>query len=178
MNLRTAPTFFLFLFCLLPGWMAVPADAVPPAPWEGDDLIGKSAPDFSLPAQDGRTVRSDELRGNVVLINFFASWCPPCKAEIPSMNELNTKLQKKGLRVVAVSSDRKKATLERFLKKVPVNFTVLHDPENEVAPRYKVFALPTSYVIDRDGVLVKKIFGGYDWMSGESLEMFGQLLGN
>jgi len=178
MKFQTVLFLLVSMLPMLPGGLVLPADAVPPAPWEADDLMGKPAPDFSLPDTEGNTFRFKDLRGKVVLLNFFASWCPPCKAEIPSMNELNTKLKEKGLRVVAVSSDRKMKTLKRFLEKSPVNFAVLHDPENEIAPRYKVFALPTSYVIDRDGVLVKKIFGGYDWMSGESIEMFEQLLGN
>jgi len=165
------------VFVLLALLLAPPVGAVPPAPWEADELIGKPAPEFRLAGLDGKRTGLSDLKGKVVLLNFFASWCPPCKAEMPSMNALQKRFRDKGLEVVAVSSDRTGDALRRFLARVPVSFTVLHDPENELAHRYKVYALPTSYIIDRDGTLAKKIFGGYDWVSEESISMFSEFLG-
>ncbi len=166
----------LIIFVLLSFAGASQVWAVPPIPWEVDELIGNEAPDFTLPDLEGIEVSLKQFRGKVVLLNFWATWCPPCKAEIPSMSDLTRKLRDKGLVILAVSSDRSKKQVRRFLKKTPVNFTILHDPKNRISNMYKVFALPTSLVIDRDGIIIKKVLGAYDWSSTESLELFRPLL--
>ncbi len=150
--------------------------AIPPIPWEADELIGNEAPDFRLPDLEGAEVSLKQFRGKVILLNFWATWCPPCKAEIPSMSDLNRKFQDKGLVILAVSSDRSKKQVRRFLKKTPVNFTILHDPKNKISNMYKVFALPTSLIIDRDGIIIKKVLGAYDWNSTKSFDIFRPLL--
>ncbi len=150
--------------------------AVPPVPLEADELIGSEAPDFTLPDLDGAEVSLKQFRGKVILLNFWATWCPPCKAEMPSMNKLNQMFKDKGLVVIAISSDRSKKQVKRFLKKTPVSFTILYDPKNKISNIYKVFALPTSLVIDRDGTIVKKVLGGYDWSSTKALDIFRPLL--
>lgn len=165
----------IFTVCILI-LLAVPAWAVPPAPWEADELIGKPAPDFTLKDLEGATVSLKSLRGKVVLVNFWATWCPPCRIEMPSMNGLYEKFKGKGLMILGVSSDQSEEQIRKFLEKTQVTFPILLDSENTIAPIYKVIALPTSYIIDRDGVLVKKIFGGQDWTSDESLEMFNSYI--
>ena len=153
------------------------AMAIPPAPWEADELIGKEAPGFVLSGLSGESVSLKDHKGKVVIVNFWATWCPPCRMEIPGMNELYGKLGEKGLVIIGISSDPNIATIEKYLESQPINFIVLHDPDNRVAEKdYKVYSLPTSYVIDRDGVLIRKIFGAYDWASKESFDTFSKLL--
>jgi len=153
------------------------AMAIPPAPWEADELIGKEAPGFVLSGLSGESVSLKDHKGKVVIVNFWATWCPPCRMEIPGMNELYGKLGEKGLIIIGISSDPNIATIEKYLESQPINFIVLHDPDNRVAEKdYKVYSLPTSYVIDRDGVLIRKIFGAYDWASKESFDTFSKLL--
>jgi len=138
---RISLPFLLFLCWNTVAW------AIPPAPWEADELMGKTAPAFTLTALDGKKVSLSDVKGKVVLLNFWATWCPPCKAEIPSMNALYQELSAQGFTILAVSSDRKKEHVTRLLEKTPVDFTILHDPENDLASVYKVFALPTSFII-------------------------------
>lgn len=166
MNKGAIFTAFILLF------LATTARAIPPAPWEADELIGKPAPDFTLRDLEGEKFTLRSLRGKVVLVNFWATWCPPCRIEMPSMNSLYEKLKDKGLMILGVSSDQSEDRIRKFLEKTEIKFPILLDPDNAIAPMYKVIALPTSYIIDRDGVLVKKIFGGQDWTSDETLEMF------
>ena len=164
----------LILFLLL---IPAPAFSAPPAPWEADEMIGKKAPDFTLADMKGAKISLREFKGKVVLLNFWATWCPPCKAEIPSMNRAFRMFSDKGLVILAVSSDRSKDHIERFMARMPLEFTVLPDPENEIAKIYKVFALPTSFLIDRDGMITKRVFGGREWDSAESLDTFRALIG-
>jgi len=166
----------LIIFVLLS--LVIPSQvwAMPPVPWEADELIGNKAPDFTLPDLDGIEVSLKQFRGKTILLNFWATWCPPCKAEMPSMNILKHIFKDKGLVILAVSSDRSKKQVKRFLKKTPVNFTILHDPKNKISRIYKVFALPTSLIINRDGIIVKKVLGGYDWSSPESINLFRPLI--
>lgn len=171
---KPVPGFFHVLLglCLLAGV----AIAVPPAPWEADELIGRKAPDFSLPDMNGKMVNLRDLRGKVVVVNFWASWCPPCRTEIPPMNALQSSLGKDGLVIVSISSDSSADVVRSFLKSNPTQFTVLHDPENKIGLAYKVYSLPTSYIVGRDGVLLKRIFGAYEWTAPESMAMFRSLL--
>lgn len=114
-----------------------------------------SAPSFRLPAVHGYAAL-DSLRGKVVLVDFWASWCAPCERSFPWMNALHDSLSRQGFEIVAINLDKDRAAADAFLEKHPPHFTVAFDPGGEVAERYQVAAMPTSFVIGRDGALLLK----------------------
>jgi peroxiredoxin len=113
--------------------------------------VGKSAPDFTLKSLDGKNLKLSELTGNVVLINFWASWCGPCREEMPLLNALHNKYQPLGFTVLGVNVEEDVQGAKGFLKNFPVDFPVLLDNTNQVSKQYKVIAMPTTVVVDRDG---------------------------
>lgn len=123
---------------------------------------GNKAPDFKLSSLDGKKVKLSELQKDpqkkgakrVVLLNFWASWCPPCRAEAPYLQKLHEKYGKNGLGIVGISTDTKgAAVVRRFVKEKKLTYTQLLDPKHTVARKYKVGPIPTSYIIDRSGVI-------------------------
>lgn len=146
------------------------------SPFEADKLLAAKAPDFSLQDADGRTVSFSSFKGKVILLNFWATWCPPCKAEMPSMNRLYNSLKKRGLEIIAVSSDLSLSNITDFLAKNRVDFPVLHDEKKTVTLQYKVFSMPTTLLIDRSGAIVEKFYGEYDWTEPEVRNKIEKLL--
>ncbi len=138
-----------------------------PTPWEIDDVVGKRAPDFTLKDIDGRDVSLSSLRGRVVLINFWATWCPPCRSEMPSLNSLYKEYRGKGLVVLAISTDRRMSDVKDYVSKNIFEFQILLDPDMRVSRRYKVFSIPTTFLIERNGVIIKRFLGEEDWGSPE-----------
>jgi peroxiredoxin len=119
-----------------------------------------SAPDFSLPARDGGKVQLSELKGEVVMINFWASWCGPCRQEMPLLEQIQEKYQPLGFTLLGVNVEPDSAEAERFLKNVQVSFPILFDRENSVSARFGVEAMPSSVLIDREGN-VRHVHRGY-----------------
>ncbi|MCL5023080.1 MAG: TlpA family protein disulfide reductase [Nitrospirae bacterium] len=136
-----------------------------PSPWGASELIGASAPDFVLKEVNQKTVSLSGLKGNVVLINFWATWCPPCRGEMPSLNKLYRDYRNRGLVVLAVSTDRSIDSVRDYLSSHPVDFPVLIDSDSKVARRFKVFSLPTSYLLDRNGKVLRRFLGEEEWES-------------
>lgn len=125
-------------------------------------IAGKAAPDFTLSSLDGKAVSLVKFKGTVVFLDFWASWCPPCKKEMPEIVKLAKKFNSSGLSVVAVSVDKKKEHASAFMSTVPGAIgalTVLHDPEASVVSAYMAQAMPTSFIIDRSGVIRFVHFG-------------------
>jgi peroxiredoxin len=125
-------------------------------------LVSKKAPEFTLNSLDGMAVSLDGFKGKVVFLDFWASWCPPCKKEMPEINRLAEKFKEADMAVVAVSVDKKKEHAGSFMSTIPgvsKRITVLHDPESSVVSRYMAQAMPTSYIIDRSGVIRFVHFG-------------------
>lgn len=110
-----------------------------------------AAPDFTLKAMTGENVRLSEQAGNVVLLNFWASWCGPCRKEMPLLDELQQKYAELGFVVIGVNLDENSADAKGFLAQVPVSFPVLLDAESKIGKLYQVDAMPTTVIIDRDG---------------------------
>ena len=137
-------------------WLTLP-DA-PSSVREGDQLA-----EFSLPDLNGanQTLKP----GKVILLNFWATWCPPCRKEMPSMIELHNKLSSEGLNVVAVSVDRVREALQNFMDEYKMPFQVLHDAESTVSRKYGVFRYPESFLIDRQGRVRHHLVGEVEWMS-------------
>jgi peroxiredoxin len=167
--------FFIALLLFCPSFAVIFAQ--PPSPFAVEKLAGQKAPDFTLKDINGNQVSLSSFKGKVVLLNFWATWCPPCRAEMPSMNKLNDRLKNRGLVILAVSTDRAVNDVKEFLKSNPVNFTVLPDYNLNVARNiYKVFMLPTTFIIDKKGVIVNKYFGERDWASPETIKEIEALL--
>lgn len=116
----------------------------------GEQLSG-AAPDFTLKSNQGVNIRLEELKGEVVMLNFWASWCGPCRQEMPLMNEIFAKYEDLGFTILAVNVDENQADADRFLDAVPVDFPVVYDSTSEVSEMYSVDAMPTTVMIDRDG---------------------------
>lgn len=110
-----------------------------------------TAPNFVLPDRNETPVRLDDLRGDVVYVDFWASWCPPCLKSFPWMNELAERHAADGLTIVAISLDGNRADAERFLDEARADFDVVFDPEASSAQAFDVVGMPSSFVIDRDG---------------------------
>jgi peroxiredoxin len=113
--------------------------------------VGKPAPDFTLKSLSGENLKLSEMTGNVVLINFWASWCGPCREEMPLLNALHSKYEPLGFTVLGVNVEEDVNGAKGFLKNFPVDFPVLLDNTNQVSKQYKVIAMPTTVVVDRDG---------------------------
>ncbi len=123
---------------------------------------------FSLP--DLKGAMHGLPKGEVTLLNFWATWCPPCRKEMPSMVEMHNKLAARGLKIVAVSVDKKRSDLANFVREFQIPFQVLHDADSTVSRRYGVFRYPETFLIDRNGKIRHHLVGGMDWMSGSVLK--------
>lgn len=140
-------------------------------------LIGQSAPELTLTDMQGQEVSLSQFRGKVVILNFWATWCPPCREEMPSMEKLHRDYQDKGLVMLAVNVEQNgKEVVADFLKKTPYSFPILLDGDQTVQNSYGVFRFPESFIIDRNGVVVERIIGGRDWLSGPTFKVINFLL--
>lgn len=145
----------------------------------GKPLPGKGvpAPDFTLPGLDGQMVRLADFRGKVVLLNIWATWCPPCVEEMPSMEALYQKLKAEGFEILAVSVDVSGAQAVRpFMEKHRLNFPALTDTDGTVKSLYQTTGVPESFIIDKDGTIVEKIIGPRDWTSPGAIRFFRDLI--
>ncbi len=135
------------------------------------------APDFAVPDLDGQAVRLSAYRGQVVLVNLWATWCPPCREEIPSMQRLHERLKDKGFVLLAVSEDEGGADgVKAFVKQMKVTFPVLLDPDGDVGRKYEIWGFPESFLLDRDGRVVERVIGPRDWSTPEQIARIEALL--
>lgn len=116
--------------------------------------VGAAAPPLTLPTASGETVELAKLGRKVVYVDFWASWCGPCKRSFPWMNEMLSKYREQGLEIVAVNVDKKREDAEKFLSVSPARFTVVYDPSGATPTAWEVQAMPTSYLIDSNGAIV------------------------
>ena len=139
--------------------------------------VGHVAPDFLLSTLDGRETRLSDYRGHVVFLNFWATWCGPCRIEMPAMEHLYREFRPKGFAILAVSTDVEGATVTRpYRDALGLSFTIAHDPRMEVGHLYGVRSLPVTFLVDRDGVITHKIFGSLDWGDPEARDSIRTLL--
>jgi cytochrome c biogenesis protein CcmG, thiol:disulfide interchange protein DsbE len=129
-------------------------------------LRGQPEKDFAL-TLDGKSARLSDLRGQVVLLNFWATWCPPCVDEAPSLNALQRRIAPLGGTVLGISLDEDQAAYDNFLKAYQLNFPNYRDPSKKIALDYGTMMYPETYIIDRKGRLDRKIIGPQDWTSPE-----------
>ncbi|MEL0586679.1 MAG: TlpA disulfide reductase family protein [Candidatus Thiodiazotropha sp. (ex. Lucinoma kazani)] len=116
------------------------------------------APDFNLQGEDA-PVSLSQFKGKVVLLDFWASWCVPCRASFPWMSELQNKYQSLGLEVIAINVDKDPSLAEAFLSKVQAEFTIAFDPKGDVASQYGLKGMPASYLIDKQGRILQSHIG-------------------
>lgn len=120
--------------------------------------VGKKAPNFSLKNMNNKEVTLRELEGKKVFINFWASWCPPCKAEMPDIQKLYEN-HGEDIKIIAVNLEEEKTKVEKYLNNEELDFTVLLDKNNKVAGQYLVRAIPTSYFLNEKGIIIEKNLG-------------------
>ncbi len=136
--------------------------------------IGSNAPNFTIKDGD-RSITLSQFHGNIVLLNFWASWCPPCVEETPPLVQMQDRLRQKGVIVVAVSIDVDEAAYHRFLKAYNVNMVTVREPSQKTAELYGTHGWPETYVIDRAGVIRRKFVGPVDWNSPEVTQFLTRL---
>ncbi|TMA10206.1 MAG: TlpA family protein disulfide reductase [Deltaproteobacteria bacterium] len=134
------------------------------------------APDFTLEDLSRKSVSLRNVRGKVVFLNFWATWCVPCREEMPAMERLHRELKGEGLEVIAVNYRETEKEIAPFLKELGLTFTALLDPDGRVSEEYGVWSLPLSYFVNRKGEFVGKAVGSRDWTSQETKIFFRQLL--
>jgi peroxiredoxin len=150
---------------------AAVAGAIGFALWSGEsvpDPVGRGsrAPAFALPERPGPGQLSlASLRGQVVLLNFWATWCEPCEREMPAIQRLHERLAPEGLRLVAVSVDDDQEAIDRFRERFRLTFPILWDPDKRVANTYQTYRYPETLLIGRDGVVIERYVGPRDWDS-------------
>lgn len=165
----------LLAFCITLGGAPVSAE---PVADRSMVKIGDEAPNFQLRDLAGNMVALSQFRGKVVLLNFWATWCGPCREEMPSMEQLYHNMPRKDFEILAVSTDPQGAVVTRpFQQEFGLTFPILHDPDMRVGLSYGARSLPMSVMIDRHGIVRLKIFGGpRDWDSPEGHQLIQKLM--
>src|SRR5205085_10160476 len=125
--------------------------------------VGDSAPDFTIKADNGQTVSASNFGGKLLVLNFWATWCPPCVEEFPSLDQFQQQFAKSGVVVLGVSVDKDEKIYRQFLSRARVSFLTARDPENKINADYGTFRYPETYIIDSTGKVVQKIVGKADW---------------
>lgn len=176
----------------LPYWItAAIAIGVIVFAWTGRDALvgvgpGTSAPDFEAARLDGTPSGLDDYRGKVVLLNVWATWCPPCRYEMPSMQRLYETISHEDFEIVAVSVDARAGErdadgvpggdIRAFTDSLSLTFPILHDPRGRIRGTYGIRTLPESFVIGRDGTIWRKVAGATEWDRPQYVEFIRDLL--
>jgi peroxiredoxin len=148
-----------------------PQTAPPPSKMEG-----KPAPPFSLPTLDGKTMTLADYRGKVVLLNFWASWCAPCREEMPSMQKLYEHFADRDFVMLTVSLDEERAAVDSFIRELGLTFPVALDPKNDVGSRYGLTGVPETFLIGKTGVVLHHVVGPGDWFDPGLVGVFESLI--
>jgi cytochrome c biogenesis protein CcmG/thiol:disulfide interchange protein DsbE len=136
-----------------------------------------AAPTFDLPDLEGKTLRFGSLRGKRVFLNFFATWCGPCREEMPAMERLHRLYRERGLAVLAVDVRESAKTVRDFVRELKLTFPVVLDDDGTLSLKYGVRALPVSFLVNRDGLIVWRAIGSRPWESKPAQEYFANLVG-
>jgi peroxiredoxin len=139
--------------------------------------VGSQAPDFQLVDTQGNIRSLAAERGKVVLVNFWATWCPPCKAEMPSMEELYLNFGQGNFEILAINvDDNGPEVMPGFLKKNPHTFPILFDTAVQARTLYGVSMFPETFIVDKNGIIVRKVIGAIDWISPQVLSELNSLM--
>ena len=159
--------------------------------WVNRDRIqpvvpGTPAPEFEIADLDGDIVRLSDYRGQVVMVNIWATWCVPCRYEMPSMERLYQKFSDEGLEILAVSIDSELGSLDyfgrlggdirEFADSLGLTFPILHDPSGGIQQVYQTTGVPETFVVGRDGIIYKKVAGGTEWDAPDHQDLIQRLL--
>ncbi len=131
--------------------------------------VGQKAPDFQLVTETGKTITTKSFGGKLLVLNFWATWCPPCVEETPSLNEMARQMAPQGVVVVAVSVDRNANAYKAFLQRMKIGFETSRDPESNISASFGTYKFPETYVITPDGKVVEKYIANQNWTSAEIL---------
>ncbi|MCB1021481.1 MAG: TlpA family protein disulfide reductase [Bryobacterales bacterium] len=137
---------------------------------------GDRAPGFSLTTDSGQGISLDDYKGKWVLVNFWATWCPPCVQETPSLNRLQEEFRDKGLVVIGISEDDSQQAYDAFIDRFGITFPTVRDTTKTTKIKYGTQLIPESYLINPEGIVVRKYAGGEDFMRPEVLNYFRSLL--
>ena len=141
-----------------------------------NDYTGKlTIQDFTLKDLSNNTHSLSQYKGKVVLLNFWASWCPPCVHEMPSMSQLSAKFKNKPFSILALNLGESSQSMQKFINKYHIKFPILLDPGKSQAKKWNVYAFPTSFIIDKKGKIRYSIAGGFDWNTQEAIDIITTL---
>ncbi len=171
---------YLFIVCLIMSMTACTKSDSPQKTVSSSSVAAEKspAPEVSVVSiANGSTLKLSDLKGKVVLLNFWATWCPPCREEIPSMMKLNSFMTGKPFQMVAISIDEGgKTTIDSFFKETGLFLPTYLDASSASSKSYGITGVPESFIIDKQGVLVKKIIGGFAWDSPEAVSFIEGLM--
>ncbi len=142
--------------------------------FELDEKI--EAPDFTLKDLNGKEVKLKDYRGKIVFLNFWATWCLPCRVEMPSMEKLYAQFKSRNFTILAINLRENSRTVKDFQKEFKLTFPILLDTDGSVGLEYAARAIPTTYLVDRKGYIIGAALGPRDWASKEAFELFNHLL--
>lgn len=134
-----------------------------------------TTPEIQLADMRGQQHSLTDYRGNIVLVQFWATYCTPCRTEMPTMNRLIEKMRGKAFRIVTVNMAESSAQVQRFLDEVPVDFPVLLDSDGSALGQWKVFAAPANFILDKNGKIIYTLYGAIEWDSEEIVEKLAAL---
>ena len=138
--------------------------------------VNDTAPNFSVTTDSSKKLTRSNFGGKILVLNFWASWCQPCVAELPSLNELHKRLGPKGLVVLGVSLDKNEKNYKQFLKRAGIAFETSRDPEANISASYGTFKYPETYIINADGVVIEKIISDRNWITDPVYERLQRML--
>jgi peroxiredoxin len=165
---------------LLGAGLLLGAAAFVAAHWrqQGPIPVGGKAPDFALPALGRAPVALSDYRRQVVVLNFWATWCPPCVEETPSLERFSAQMARRGVAVIGVSVDQDNSALEKFVASYHLSFPIGRDPEQALAARFGTSRFPETYVLDRDSRVAEKLIGSVDWQDPRIISFVETLAGS
>jgi peroxiredoxin len=131
--------------------------------------VGDSAPNFSVITDQGKTITPESFGGKLLVLNFWATWCPPCIEETPSLDAFARTYGPQGVVVLGVSTDRNEKLYHQFIQRYNIGFQTFRDPESNIAASYGTFQLPETYIIDQHGKVIEKVISNQNWMDPDFL---------
>jgi peroxiredoxin len=168
--------FFIFLTFSLSSQAALANQAAQKKSQTLTKVAGNpDAPDFNLEDQDGNFVKLSDLKGKVVIVNFWATWCPPCRKEMPSMQRAWETLKQEDIEMLAINVGEDSDLIFAFTAEYPVDFPLLMDRDSKVVREWRVRGLPTTFIINPEGKIVYQAIGDREWDSPDLLEQIRQL---
>lgn len=138
--------------------------------------VGDKAPQFSIVSESGQPISRDSFGGKLLVLNFWATWCPPCVEETPSLNEFQRQLKDSGVVVLAISIDQNEAAYKRFIERNGLQFQVARDPEANISASYGTYKIPETYVINSRGEVLEKFIGEENWSDPRLIERIRKLM--